>query len=96
MNILYFQLKGSLDDCSCNVDTVDYFNNVKLFPRLHSLLTKNYFRFYKVNLNKVNKLIIQTLTWIRPTKKPSVIRFIYFGGDKVIPDIQTIVTEQTR
>ncbi|XP_077293985.1 endoplasmic reticulum oxidoreductin-1-like protein [Arctopsyche grandis] len=48
----FCQLQGSLDDCSCNVDTVDYFNNVKVFPRLHSLLTKNYFRFYKVNLQK--------------------------------------------
>lgn len=44
------QLQGRIDDCSCNVDTVDHFNNVKVYPRLRSLLTKNYFRFYKVNL----------------------------------------------
>lgn len=47
-----FQLQGSIDDCSCNVDTVDYFNNNKIFPRLKSLLDKDYFRFYKVNLRK--------------------------------------------
>nr|CAD7427104.1 unnamed protein product [Timema monikensis] len=36
----------------CNVDTVDHFNNMKIYPRLQSLLRKNYFRFYKVNLNR--------------------------------------------
>lgn len=29
---------------------MDYLNNVKIYPRLRSLLTKDYFRFYKVNL----------------------------------------------
>lgn len=47
-----FQLKGSINDCSCNVDTVDYFNNNRITPRLKSLLVKDYFRFYKVNLRK--------------------------------------------
>ena len=37
-----------MDDCECNVDTVDFFNNVKIFPRLQSLLVKDFFRFYKV------------------------------------------------
>lgn len=40
-----------MDDCSCSVDTVDYYNNVKINPRLKSLLQSNYFRFYKVNLH---------------------------------------------
>ncbi|KAK2587298.1 hypothetical protein KPH14_003020 [Odynerus spinipes] len=48
----FCKLKGSIDDCSCNVDTVDYFNNVKIYPRLQSILLKNYFRFYKVNLKQ--------------------------------------------
>jgi ERO1-like protein alpha len=30
---------------------VDYYNNVKIYPRLKSLLTNNYFRFYKTNLH---------------------------------------------
>jgi len=50
LNIMYFyfQLKGRIDDCSCNVDTVDHFNNMKIYPRLSSLLNKDYFRFYRV------------------------------------------------
>lgn len=51
-DLCFCKLKGTIDDCSCSVDTVDYFNNVKIFPRLSSLLVKNYFRFYKVNLKK--------------------------------------------
>lgn len=47
----FCELKGNVDDCSCSVDTVDYYNNVKIFPRLKSLLQSNYFRFYKVNLH---------------------------------------------
>lgn len=46
------QLEGSINDCSCQVDTVDHFNNLKIYPRLKSLLLKNYFRFYKVNLHR--------------------------------------------
>ncbi|CAB0010900.1 unnamed protein product, partial [Nesidiocoris tenuis] len=42
-----FQPTRQIDDCSCSVDTVDHFNNAKVFPRLISLLEKDYFRFYK-------------------------------------------------
>jgi len=45
-------LEGSINDCSCDVDTVDHFNNMKIYPRLQSLLVKNFFRFYKVNLRQ--------------------------------------------
>ncbi|XP_015511150.1 ero1-like protein [Neodiprion pinetum] len=48
----FCKLKGSIDDCSCSVDTVDHFNNMKIYPRLRSLLVKDYFRFYKVNLKQ--------------------------------------------
>ncbi|XP_035795439.1 ero1-like protein [Anopheles albimanus] len=48
----FCQLQGTIDDCSCNVDTVDYYNNVKIFPRLKSLLVKDFFRYYKVHLDK--------------------------------------------
>ncbi len=40
----FCKLHGQIDDCMCNVDTVDYFNNMKIFPRLQSLLHKPYFR----------------------------------------------------
>lgn len=49
---LSIQLEGSINDCSCDVDTVDHFNNMKIYPRLQSLLVKNFFRFYKVNLKQ--------------------------------------------
>uniref|UniRef100_A0A0A9X5V9 Ero1-like protein n=1 Tax=Lygus hesperus TaxID=30085 RepID=A0A0A9X5V9_LYGHE len=45
-------LKGQIEDCACSVDVVDQFNNVKLYPRLRSVLGKDYFRFYKVNFQR--------------------------------------------
>ncbi|KAI1237463.1 hypothetical protein IHE44_0013537 [Lamprotornis superbus] len=38
---------GYLDDCTCDVETIDAFNNYKLFPRLNELLESDYFRYYK-------------------------------------------------
>ncbi|KAJ8678805.1 hypothetical protein QAD02_014592 [Eretmocerus hayati] len=48
----FCKLNGVIDDCSCTIDTVDYFNNMKIYPRLQSLLVRDYFRFYKVNLKR--------------------------------------------
>lgn len=48
----FCKLEGRIDDCSCNIDTVDYFNNVKLYPILHSILVTDFFRYIKVNLNR--------------------------------------------
>ena len=48
----FCKLNGQVDDCSCSVDTVDYYNNMKLFPRLKSLLAKDYFRYFQYNPNK--------------------------------------------
>lgn len=48
----FCKLEGQIDDCLCSVDTVDYFNNMKIFPRLHSLLRKDYFRYFMYNANK--------------------------------------------
>ena len=48
----FCQLEGKIDDCKCNIDTVDYFNNMKIFPRLQSLLQKDYFRYFKYNAKK--------------------------------------------
>ncbi|XP_074480432.1 ERO1-like protein alpha [Sebastes fasciatus] len=48
----FCQLTGDLDDCACDVETIDGFNNDQLFPKLQTLLESDYFRFYKVNLNK--------------------------------------------
>uniref|UniRef100_A0A3P9Q158 ERO1-like protein alpha n=1 Tax=Poecilia reticulata TaxID=8081 RepID=A0A3P9Q158_POERE len=48
----FCQVTGELDDCTCDVETIDSFNNEQIFPRLLPLLESHYFRFYKVNLNK--------------------------------------------
>ncbi len=48
----FCQLKGRIDDCLCSVDTVDYFNNMKIFPRLQSLLQKPFFRYFRYNPRK--------------------------------------------
>lgn len=47
------QLKGAVDDCSCSVETIDSFNNLRIYPRLNSLLQKNFFRYWKVNLKTI-------------------------------------------
>lgn len=48
----FCKLDGRIDDCTCTVDTVDYFNNVKIFPLMTRLLENDYFRFYRVNLKQ--------------------------------------------
>ncbi|XP_038124765.1 ERO1-like protein alpha [Cyprinodon tularosa] len=48
----FCQVTGELDDCACDVESIDSFNNEQLFPKLQTLLESDYFRFYKVNLNK--------------------------------------------
>ncbi|XP_015916124.1 ero1-like protein [Parasteatoda tepidariorum] len=48
----FCKLEGRIDDCSCNIDTVDYFNNVKIYPLLQSILVTDFFRYIKVNLNR--------------------------------------------
>ncbi|XP_074854619.1 ERO1-like protein alpha [Carettochelys insculpta] len=48
----FCQVTGYIDDCTCDVETIDTFNNQKLFPRLNKLLESDYFRHYKVNLKK--------------------------------------------
>ncbi|XP_030624656.1 ERO1-like protein alpha isoform X1 [Chanos chanos] len=47
----FCKVTGSLDDCACDVETIDAFNNKDMFPKLQKLLSSDYFRFYKVNLN---------------------------------------------
>ena len=51
-DLCFCQLQGHVDDCSCNVNTVDHFNNHKIFPRLRSLLDKDFFRYFEYNPNK--------------------------------------------
>ncbi|KAJ1080548.1 hypothetical protein NDU88_000744 [Pleurodeles waltl] len=48
----FCQVTGFLDDCTCDVETIDSFNNGQLFPKLRRLLERDYFRYYRVNLRK--------------------------------------------
>merc|ERR1712062_216816 len=48
----FCKLQGEVDDCSCKVESLDSLNNNQIYPRLKSLLARNYFRYFKVNLYK--------------------------------------------
>uniref|UniRef100_A0A670HP84 ERO1-like protein alpha n=1 Tax=Podarcis muralis TaxID=64176 RepID=A0A670HP84_PODMU len=48
----FCQVTGHLDDCTCDVETIDSYNNRKIFPSLQKLLESDYFRYYEVNLKK--------------------------------------------
>ena len=48
-----FKLYGEVDDCECKIENIDKFNNYRIYPRLSMLVKKDYFRFIKVNLNKI-------------------------------------------
>ncbi len=48
----FCKLEGQIDDCACDVDTVDHFNNARIHPRLMSLLSKPYFRYFRYNAHK--------------------------------------------
>lgn len=46
----FCKLQGEIDDCSCEIESVDSFNNNKVIPLLDDLLQRDYFRYYKVNM----------------------------------------------
>nr|XP_040576557.1 ero1-like protein [Lepeophtheirus salmonis] len=48
----FCELKGRINDCSCTVESVDHFNNIKIFPRMMSILTRDYFRYFRYNAKK--------------------------------------------
>uniref|UniRef100_A0A671VGA8 Endoplasmic reticulum oxidoreductase 1 beta n=1 Tax=Sparus aurata TaxID=8175 RepID=A0A671VGA8_SPAAU len=50
--LLHTELTGVLDDCFCDVESIDVFNNFKLYPRIKKLTEKDYFRYYRVNLKR--------------------------------------------
>lgn len=43
---------GVLDDCLCDIDSIDNFNTFKIFPKIKKLQERDYFRYYKVNLKR--------------------------------------------
>lgn len=46
------QLQGRVEECCCDVDTVDRLNQDRIYPVLSKLLTRPFFNFYQVNLNR--------------------------------------------
>ncbi|CAH1791045.1 unnamed protein product [Owenia fusiformis] len=48
----FCKLQGEVDDCSCSVESVDSFNNNKIYPRLQSLLRTDYFKYHKANVKR--------------------------------------------
>lgn len=52
-NILLFlclQLKGKIDETNSTVEIVDKFNNYQIYPRIISIVSKDYFKFFKVTI----------------------------------------------
>uniref|UniRef100_A0A3B4AD31 Uncharacterized protein n=1 Tax=Periophthalmus magnuspinnatus TaxID=409849 RepID=A0A3B4AD31_9GOBI len=45
-------LTGDLDDCFCDVESIDVFNNFKIYPKIKKLTERDYFRYYRVNLKR--------------------------------------------
>ncbi|XP_045443020.1 ERO1-like protein beta isoform X4 [Pipistrellus kuhlii] len=46
------QVIGVLDDCLCDIESIDNFNTYKIFPKIKKLQERDYFRYYKVNLKR--------------------------------------------
>ncbi|KAG9350555.1 hypothetical protein JZ751_026921, partial [Albula glossodonta] len=43
-------LTGILDDCFCDIESIDVFNNFKIYPNIRKLTERDYFRYYKVSM----------------------------------------------
>ncbi|KAM8816433.1 ERO1-like protein beta isoform 2-T2 [Rhynchonycteris naso] len=41
------QVIGVLDDCLCDIESIDNFNTFKIFPKIKKLQERDYFRYYK-------------------------------------------------
>ncbi|KAL3078928.1 hypothetical protein niasHS_014710 [Heterodera schachtii] len=42
----------AIDSCECDSNSIDVFNNAKIYPALQNILQKEPFKFYKVNMAK--------------------------------------------
>lgn len=49
----FCKLREEVDDCDCKIESIDKFNNYQVHPRVNALVEKDYFRFIKLNLNKI-------------------------------------------
>uniref|UniRef100_H2XLV5 Uncharacterized protein n=1 Tax=Ciona intestinalis TaxID=7719 RepID=H2XLV5_CIOIN len=48
----FCQLSGQIDDCFCDIETLEKFNNEQVFPLVSQLVKRDFFRYYKVNMFK--------------------------------------------
>ncbi|KAJ8246131.1 hypothetical protein GJAV_G00263960 [Gymnothorax javanicus] len=48
----FCHLTGVLDDCFCDIESIDVFNNFKIYPSIQKLVERDYFKYYKVNLKR--------------------------------------------
>ncbi|CAL8388487.1 unnamed protein product [Arctogadus glacialis] len=42
-------LTGVMDDCFCDIESIDSFNNIKIYPRAKRLTERDFFRHYRVS-----------------------------------------------
>uniref|UniRef100_A0A803YHR0 Endoplasmic reticulum oxidoreductase 1 beta n=1 Tax=Meleagris gallopavo TaxID=9103 RepID=A0A803YHR0_MELGA len=52
LTAVFLVLTGVLDDCLCDIESIDDFNTFKIFPKIQKLQERDYFRYYKVNLKR--------------------------------------------
>jgi len=50
MLLFVLQLKGNIDETNSTVEIVDKFNNYQIYPRIISIVSKDYFKFFKVRI----------------------------------------------
>lgn len=48
----FCELKGQVDDCCCDVETVDTLNTNQIYPLITSLVNRTFFRFFRVNMQR--------------------------------------------
>lgn len=46
------ELSGLVDECDCNVNDLAHFNSFRIYPQIQSIVRKDYFRYFKVDLSK--------------------------------------------
>ncbi|ETN81333.1 endoplasmic Reticulum Oxidoreductin 1 [Necator americanus] len=48
----FCKIGEAVDSCSCNEPNIDHLNNVQIYEKLQKLLKRDFFRFYRVNMDK--------------------------------------------
>lgn len=42
-------MKGQVDECCCDVETVDSLNTNEIYPLITSLVNRTFFKFFRVS-----------------------------------------------